>query len=126
MLSLRLLKGYDIEPPNIPLKHSSSCTNFYRTTSSNFSGLRRTTSTSFFSIYQKSNIRKAPRIGQLEKKMRILTSRIKSSRKEMINSIHRNTMRERIKQKLDDFYLTGLVKQEKKPKHERNKKHDEW
>ena len=126
MLSLRLLKGYDIEPPNIPLKHSASCTNFYRTTSSNFSSFRRTTSTSFFSIYQKSNINKAPRIGQLEKKMRILTSRIKSSRKEMINSIHRNTMRERIKQKLDDFYLTGLVKQEKKPKHERNKKHDEY
>lgn len=98
MLSLKLLKGHDIDPLDIPsMKHSQSCTNLSRTT----------TSSSFFSIYQRSQIHKAPHYVQLQNKIHQLTKRIKFNRKEMVNSIHRNSMRDSLKQKYNSLYLTN-------------------
>ena len=98
MLSLKLLKGHDIDPLDIPsMKHSQSCTNFSRTT----------TSSSFFSIYQRSQIHRTPHYVQLQNKIHQLTKRIKFNRKEMVNSIHRNSMRDSFKQKYNSLYLTN-------------------
>ena len=108
MLSLKLIKGHDIDPLDIPsMKHSHSCTNLSRTTTSHFSFPKTTTSSSFFSIYQRSQIHKAPHYLQLQNKIHQLTKRIKFNRKEMINSIHINSMKDSLKQKYNSLYLTN-------------------
>ena len=112
MLSLKLLKGHNIDPLDMAnMKHSHSCVNLSRATTPQF-GLRNSftcsSPSSFFSIYQRSKIRKAPPFLQLQNKMHQLTKRIKLNREEMVNSIHRHSMRDSLKQKYSDLYLTNF------------------
>lgn len=107
MLSLSLLKGYNIENQYLSssqLLRSTSCFNFSaRPRPSRKGSLPKV----FFSIYQGAKILKAPTLEQVERGIRKLSQEIKRKRMDKVNVMHRTMIKQAVHKKIDNFYLTS-------------------
>lgn len=107
MLSLSLLKGY-----NIDNQHLSSRQLFRSTSCFNFSGHPKPSRKGslpkvFFSIYQGAKILKAPTLEQVERGIRKLSQEIKRKRMNKVNIMHRTMIKQAVHKRIDNFYVTS-------------------
>ena len=107
MLSLSLLKGY-----NIDNQHLSSRQLFISTSCFNFSGHPKPSRKGslpkvFFSIYQGAKILKAPTLEQVERGIRKLSQEIKRKRMNKVNIMHRTMIKQAVHKRIDNFYVTS-------------------